>query len=106
MKILVTGNNGYIGTVLTEILYNQSFDVVGLDNNYFEQCNLTKVNNLSNQIIKDIRDVNIKDVVQKVHDADIEIIANYLFGLPGDSIETMQKTLNLRKFRQDQSLYR
>ena len=40
-------------------------------------------------------DVNIKDVVQKVHDADIEIIANYLFGLPGDSIETMQKTLNL-----------
>ena len=50
MKILVTGNNGYIGTVLTEILYNQGFDVVGLDNNYFEQCNLTKVNNLSNQI--------------------------------------------------------
>ena len=38
MKILVTGNNGYIGTVLTEILYNQGFDVVGLDNNYFEQC--------------------------------------------------------------------
>ena len=62
MRILVTGNNGYIGTVLTEILYNQSFDVVGLDNNYFEQCSLTKVNNLSNQIIKDIRDVSIKDV--------------------------------------------
>ena len=62
MKILITGNNGYIGTVLTEILYNQGFDVVGLDNNYFEQCNLTKVNNLSNQIIKDIRDVSIKDV--------------------------------------------
>ena len=62
MKILVTGNNGYIGTVLTEILYNQNFDVVGLDNNYFEQCSLTKVNNLSNQIIKDIRDVSIEDV--------------------------------------------
>ena len=31
MKILITGNNGYIGTVLTEILYNQGFDVVGLD---------------------------------------------------------------------------
>ena len=52
MKILVTGNNGYIGTVLTEILYIQGFDVVGLDNNYFEQCNLTKVNNLSNKIVK------------------------------------------------------
>ena len=51
MKILVTGNNGYIGTVLTERLNDESFGVVGLDNNYFEQCNLIKVNNLSNQII-------------------------------------------------------
>ena len=49
MKILVTGNNGYIGTVLTEDLLNKNFDVVGFDNNYFEKCNLTKVNNLSKQ---------------------------------------------------------
>ena len=62
MKILVTGNNGYIGTVLTDILHNQNFDVVGLDNNFFEKCNLTKVGNVPNQIIKDIRDVSIKDV--------------------------------------------
>ena len=38
---------------------------------------------------------DIRDVVKIVHDADIEIIANYLFGLPGDTIETMQKTLDL-----------
>jgi nucleoside-diphosphate-sugar epimerase len=62
MRILVTGNNGYIGTVLTDILHNQNFDVVGLDNNFFEKCNLTKVGNVPNQIIKDIRDVSIKDV--------------------------------------------
>ena len=43
MKILVTGNNGYIGTVLTDILHNQNFDVVGLDNNYFEKCNFTYI---------------------------------------------------------------
>ena len=41
------------------------------------------------------QDIDIKDVVKKVHDADIEIIANYLFGLPGDTLETMQKTLDL-----------
>ena len=41
------------------------------------------------------KDVNIREVVQKVHDADIEIIANYIFGLPKDSLETMQKTLDL-----------
>ena len=40
-------------------------------------------------------DVDIQDVVKKVHDADIEIIANYLFGLHGDTFESMQKTLDL-----------
>jgi anaerobic magnesium-protoporphyrin IX monomethyl ester cyclase len=42
-------------------------------------------------------DVDIREVVKRVHDADIEIIANYLFGLPGDSQETMQKTHDLGK---------
>lgn len=42
-------------------------------------------------------DVDIREVVKRVHDADIEIIANYLFGLPGDSHITMQKTHDLGK---------
>ena len=62
MKILVTGNNGYIGTVLTEILYNQNFDVVGLDNNYFEDCKLLKTKGVQKQIIKDVRDISDKDL--------------------------------------------
>lgn len=40
-------------------------------------------------------DLDIRDVVKMVHDADIEIIGNYLFGLPGDTMETMQGTLDL-----------
>ena len=40
-------------------------------------------------------DVNIVDVVNQIHDADIGIIANYMFGLPGDTHETMKKTLDL-----------
>lgn len=40
-------------------------------------------------------DVDIREVVRRVHEADIEIIANYLFGLPGDTMETMRKTLDL-----------
>ncbi|MDP2599825.1 MAG: radical SAM protein [Deltaproteobacteria bacterium] len=40
-------------------------------------------------------DVDINAVVRMVHDADIEIIANYLFGLPGDDYESMQNTFNL-----------
>ena len=40
-------------------------------------------------------DVNIREVIEKVHDADIEVMANYIFGLPKDSKETMKKTFDL-----------
>lgn len=40
-------------------------------------------------------DIDIRDVVKMVHDADIEIIGNYLFGLPGDTMESMKETLDL-----------
>jgi len=40
-------------------------------------------------------DIDIGDVINKIHDSGIEVIANYLFGLPGDNIESMQKTLDL-----------
>ena len=42
-------------------------------------------------------DVDINKVIQQVHDADIEVMANYIFGLPGDTKESMQKTLDLSK---------
>jgi radical SAM superfamily enzyme YgiQ (UPF0313 family) len=42
-------------------------------------------------------DVDIRQVVRMVHDADIEIIGNYLFGLPGDTYETMDTTMELSK---------
>ena len=40
-------------------------------------------------------DVNIREVIKNVHDADIEVMANYIFGLPKDSKTTMEKTFNL-----------
>jgi len=41
------------------------------------------------------KDIDIREVVKGVHDADIEIMGNYLVGLPCDNHETMQKTLDL-----------
>jgi anaerobic magnesium-protoporphyrin IX monomethyl ester cyclase len=41
------------------------------------------------------KDVDIKYIVDMVHDADIDIMANYLVGLPGDTHESMEKTLDL-----------
>ena len=70
MKILVTGNLGYIGSVLTDILTEESVDFVGYDVGYFQNCSLYKINNNFDQIIKDIRDVesnDLKDIVTIIH---------------------------------------
>ena len=40
-------------------------------------------------------DVDVRKVIQKVHDADINVIANYIFGLPGDTKETINSTIKL-----------
>jgi anaerobic magnesium-protoporphyrin IX monomethyl ester cyclase len=42
-------------------------------------------------------DVDINKVIEQVHSADIEVMANYIFGLPGDTVQSMQKTLELSK---------
>lgn len=42
-------------------------------------------------------DVDIKRVVDQVHKADINVMANYIFGLPGDTHESMTNTLKLSK---------
>ena len=62
MKILITGNNGYVGTILTELLIQKGYSVTGLDVNYFESCTLENVNQDFNQITKDIRAVDRNDV--------------------------------------------
>jgi anaerobic magnesium-protoporphyrin IX monomethyl ester cyclase len=41
------------------------------------------------------KEVNIRDVCNTIRDADINIISNYIFGFPEDTIETMQQTLDL-----------
>ena len=40
-------------------------------------------------------DVDVRKIISRIHDSDIEVMANYIFGLPGDDINTMQKTLDL-----------
>ena len=40
-------------------------------------------------------DVDVRKVIEKVHHADINVMANYIYGLPGDTKETIKKTFNL-----------
>ncbi|MBP0021219.1 MAG: cobalamin-dependent protein [Cyanobacteria bacterium SBLK] len=41
------------------------------------------------------KEINIRDVCQKIQAHDINIISNYIFGFPEDNLETMQQTLDL-----------
>jgi radical SAM superfamily enzyme YgiQ (UPF0313 family) len=41
------------------------------------------------------KQVDIRDVVKQIKDADINVLGNYMFGFPEDTMETMQETLDL-----------
>ncbi len=62
MKILLTGNQGYIGTVLLPLLQQEGHDVVGYDIGYYADCSLRPVENNFRQITKDIRTISLEDL--------------------------------------------
>ncbi|MBV8742516.1 MAG: SDR family oxidoreductase [Sinobacteraceae bacterium] len=61
-RVLITGSNGYIGSVMAPWLQGRGYDVVGLDTGYFAQCTL--VSDLANipTFQRDIRDVTANDL--------------------------------------------
>ncbi len=86
MRVLVTGNNGYIGSVLVPMLINHGFDVVGLDSDLYRRC--TFIGDLTpvDQIEKDIRDVELSDL-----DGIDSIV--HLAGLSNDPLGDYQPSL-------------
>lgn len=62
MKIFLTGNRGYIGSVLTEILQAKGHDVVGFDTGFYEENFLAPVAQPLRQIKKDVREVVAEDL--------------------------------------------
>lgn len=62
MRVLVTGNNGYIGTVLTPMLLEGGHEVAGLDSNLFQRCTFGEGLSDIPTRVKDIRDVHESDM--------------------------------------------
>ena len=61
MKLLLTGCNGYIGSVLSQELLQQNFHVTGLDAGFYND-NLFGLPENYKVIKKDIRDIILEDV--------------------------------------------
>ncbi len=61
-KILITGHNGYIGSVMTPQLLDAGYAVTGLDTGYFSECTLVPDSRQAPAIRKDIRDLTPKDL--------------------------------------------
>lgn len=62
MRVLVTGHNGYIGTRLMPMLRQAGHDAVGLDTNYFVDCTIHDPPVDDAPVIKDIRDIEPRDI--------------------------------------------
>lgn len=62
MNILVTGNLGYIGSVIVPILKSQGHVVIGYDSGYFDNCLLEPSQLPDKQIRGDIRQIEKTDI--------------------------------------------
>jgi nucleoside-diphosphate-sugar epimerase len=61
MKILVTGNLGYVGSITSTILRDSGHDVVGLDSGFYQDCLVGQIEKEVFTIHKDIRDAELAD---------------------------------------------
>jgi nucleoside-diphosphate-sugar epimerase len=62
MRVLVTGHNGYIGSVMVNVLARAGHDIVGLDTFLFEECAFAADGVQVPAIRADIRDVDVSDL--------------------------------------------
>ncbi len=85
MRILLTGNEGYIGSILAPMLQSAGHDVIGLDAGLFEECALTPFKKPPT-LRKDIRLVEAGDL------AGVEAVI-HLAGLANDPLGDLDPPL-------------
>jgi nucleoside-diphosphate-sugar epimerase len=62
LRILATGHNGYIGSVLVPMLQRADHDVVGLDSDIFAPCIFGQAGHAVEALRSDVRDVSSGDL--------------------------------------------
>ena len=109
MRILLTGDRGYIGSVLVSELVKKGYEVVGFDIGFFKDNILKNPFDDYQKITKDIRDIEISDL------KGINAII-HLAGLSNDPLGEFSKkhtneinnlsTFKLAKFAKDSGVER
>src|ERR1700683_3342427 len=61
-RILITGHEGYIGSVMTPLFVKAGYQVTGLDTGYFRECTLIPCSTQVPAIRKDLRDLMPSDL--------------------------------------------
>jgi nucleoside-diphosphate-sugar epimerase len=62
LRVLVTGHNGYIGSVVVPMLQRAGHEVVGLDSDLFAGCTFGAVEHSVESLRVDVRDVRSEDL--------------------------------------------
>jgi nucleoside-diphosphate-sugar epimerase len=64
MRVVVTGNLGYVGTVMTPMLSEHDFEVWGIDTGFYRDCLLGPIDRtgVAHQITRDLRDIEPDDL--------------------------------------------
>lgn len=87
MRVLVTGHNGYVGTIMTPMLLAAGHDVVGLDTNFYQASTFGDEPYFGiDELEKDIRDIVVGDL--RGFDAVI-----HLAGLSNDPLGDLNPSL-------------
>jgi nucleoside-diphosphate-sugar epimerase len=86
MKVLITGNQGYIGTHTSDHLVRQGYDVIGLDSGFYKDCILSVSSSEIFTHQKDIRDAEKEDF------ADIDVVV-HLAALSNDPLGELDSSL-------------
>jgi nucleoside-diphosphate-sugar epimerase len=62
LRVLVTGHNGYIGSVLVPVLEHAGHEVIGLDSDLFALCTFGSTGHKVEALHADVRDIESEDL--------------------------------------------
>jgi nucleoside-diphosphate-sugar epimerase len=89
MKILVTGNLGYVGSHLTQLLVSYGHEVIGCDLSLFPNAVCGELTQPTIQLLKDFREIKEKDL------SGVEAVA-HLAGISNDPMGELNPGLTLK----------